>query len=32
MPLIIGQLEDNFDNKSVYEILVKFLKRAKKRR
>jgi hypothetical protein len=32
MPLIIDQPEDNFDNKSVYEILVKFLKRAKKRR
>ena len=32
MPLSVDQPEDNFDNKSVYEILVKFLKRAKKRR
>ena len=32
IPLIVGQPEDNLDNKSVYEILVKFLKRAKKRR
>jgi len=32
IPLIIDQPEDNLDNKSVYQILVKFLKRAKKRR
>jgi hypothetical protein len=32
MPLIIDQPDDNFDNKSVYEILVRFLRRAKKRR
>lgn len=32
IPLIIDQPEDNLDNKSVYEILVTFLKRAKKRR
>lgn len=32
IPLIIDQPEDNLDNKSVYEILVKFIKRAKKRR
>ena len=32
MPLSVDQPEDNVDNKSVYEILVKFLKRAKKRR
>lgn len=32
LPLIIDQPEDNLDNKSVYQILVKFLKRAKKRR
>lgn len=32
IPLVIDQPEDNLDNKSVYEILVKFLKRAKKRR
>jgi ABC-type lipoprotein export system ATPase subunit len=32
IPLIIDQPEDNLDNKSVYEILVKFLKKAKKRR
>ena len=31
-PLIIDQPEDNLDNKSVYQILVHFLKRAKKRR
>ena len=31
-PLIIDQPEDNLDNKSVYEILVRFLKQAKKRR
>ena len=32
IPLIIDQPEDNLDNKSVYEILVKFIKHAKKRR
>ena len=32
IPLIIDQPEDNLDNKSVYEILVTFIKRAKKRR
>ena len=32
IPLIIDQPEDNLDNKSVYEILVKFIKQAKKRR
>ena len=32
IPLVIDQPEDNLDNKSVYQILVKFLKRAKKRR
>jgi ABC-type lipoprotein export system ATPase subunit len=32
IPLVIDQPEDNLDNKSVYEILVTFLKRAKKRR
>lgn len=32
IPLIIDQPEDNLDNKSVYQILVKFLKKAKKRR
>lgn len=32
MPLIIDQPEDNLDNKSIYEILVTFLKKAKKRR
>lgn len=32
IPLVIDQPEDNLDNKSVYEILVKFLKRAKQRR
>lgn len=32
IPLVIDQPEDNLDNKSVYEILVKFLKKAKKRR
>lgn len=32
IPLIIDQPEDNLDNKSVYEILVTFLKEAKKRR
>lgn len=32
IPLIIDQPEDNLDNESVYEILVTFLKKAKKRR
>jgi len=32
IPLVIDQPEDNLDNKSVYEILVKFLKDAKQRR
>ncbi len=32
IPLVIDQPEDNLDNKSVYEILVTFLKQAKKRR
>lgn len=32
IPLIIDQPEDNLDNKSVYEILVKFIKQAKRRR
>jgi len=32
IPLVIDQPEDNLDNKSVYEILVKFLKKAKRRR
>ena len=32
IPLIIDQPEDNLDNKSVYEILVTFIKQAKKRR
>jgi ABC-type lipoprotein export system ATPase subunit len=32
IPLVIDQPEDNLDNKSVYEILVKFLKKAKARR
>lgn len=32
VPLIIDQPEDNLDNKSIYEILVTFLKKAKKRR
>ena len=31
-PLVIDQPEDNLDNKSVYEILVTFIKQAKKRR
>jgi predicted ATPase len=31
-PLVIDQPEDNLDNKSVYEILVTFIKEAKKRR
>ncbi|MBF05299.1 hypothetical protein CL644_01175 [bacterium] len=32
IPLIIDQPEDNLDNESVYQILVTFLKKAKKRR
>ena len=32
IPLFIDQPEDNLDNQSVYEILVTFLKKAKKRR
>jgi ABC-type lipoprotein export system ATPase subunit len=32
IPLVIDQPEDNLDNESVYEILVTFLKKAKKRR
>ena len=32
IPLVIDQPEDNLDNKSVYEMLVRFLKEAKKRR
>ena len=32
VPLVIDQPEDNLDNKSVYEILVTFIKHAKKRR
>jgi ABC-type lipoprotein export system ATPase subunit len=32
IPLIIDQPEDNLDNKSIYEMLVTFLKKAKKRR
>jgi predicted ATPase len=32
IPLVIDQPEDNLDNKNVYEILVTFLKKAKKRR
>lgn len=32
IPLVIDQPEDNLDNKSVYEILVTFIKHAKKRR
>lgn len=32
IPLVIDQPEDNLDNKSVYEILVTFIKRAKVRR
>lgn len=32
IPLVIDQPEDNLDNKSVYEILVRFIKKAKKRR
>lgn len=32
IPLVIDQPEDNLDNKSVYEMLVRFLKDAKQRR
>ena len=32
IPLVIDQPEDNLDNKSVYEILVSFIKQSKKRR
>jgi ABC-type lipoprotein export system ATPase subunit/outer membrane murein-binding lipoprotein Lpp len=32
IPLIIDQPEDNLDNRSVYEILVTFIKQAKRRR
>jgi len=32
IPLVVDQPEDNLDNKSVYEILVTFIKQAKKRR
>jgi ABC-type lipoprotein export system ATPase subunit len=32
IPLVIDQPEDNLDNESVYQILAKFLKKAKKRR
>jgi ABC-type lipoprotein export system ATPase subunit/phage shock protein A len=32
IPLVIDQPEDNLDNKSVYEILVTFIKQAKRRR
>ena len=32
IPLVIDQPEDNLDNKSVYQILVTFIKEAKKRR
>ncbi|MGN6313901.1 MAG: TrlF family AAA-like ATPase [Rhodanobacteraceae bacterium] len=32
IPLVIDQPEDNLDNKSVYEILVRFIKQAKRRR
>jgi predicted ATPase len=32
IPLVIDQPEDNLDNKSVYEILVTFIKQAKTRR
>lgn len=32
IPLVIDQPEDNLDNESVYQILVTFLKKAKKRR
>lgn len=32
IPLVIDQPEDNLDNKSVFEMLSKFIKEAKKRR
>jgi len=32
VPLVIDQPEDNLDNKSIYELLVTFIKQAKKRR
>ncbi|WP_420208772.1 TrlF family AAA-like ATPase [Candidatus Electronema sp. JC] len=32
IPLVIDQPEDNLDNQSVYQILVKFIQQAKKRR
>lgn len=32
IPLIIDQPEENLDNQSIYRILVKFIKEAKKRR
>lgn len=32
IPLVIDQPEDNLDNKSVYEVLVTFIKQAKERR
>lgn len=32
IPLVIDQPEDNLDNKSVYQVLVTFIKEAKKRR
>jgi len=32
IPLIIDQPEDNLDNKSIFEVLANFIKRAKKRR
>lgn len=32
VPLVIDQPEDNLDNRSVYEMLVRFLKIAKRRR
>lgn len=32
IPLILDQPEDNLDNQTVFEIVVKFIKKAKKRR
>jgi len=32
IPLIIDQPEDNLDNQSVYNMLSRFIKNAKKRR
>ena len=32
IPLVIDQPEDNLDNRSVYEVLVRFIKQAKTRR